>query len=102
MIAAARPNLSAAESRELEELLTEYGDIFAVRSDDCGRTDRVYHRTDKGEARPIRKPPRRLPLAKQAEVGEMLDDMQRRGDIEQPDNILSVLCVYFWTNFLTS
>jgi hypothetical protein len=32
VIAAARPNLSDAESKELEEL-TQYGDIFAVKSD---------------------------------------------------------------------
>jgi hypothetical protein len=40
-IAAARPNLSDAESRDLEELLTEYGDIFAIDSDDYGWTDKV-------------------------------------------------------------
>jgi hypothetical protein len=34
VIAAAKPNLSDAESRELEELLTDYGDIFVVNSDD--------------------------------------------------------------------
>jgi hypothetical protein len=48
VIAAARPYLSDAESRDLEEL-TEYGDIFAMKSDDCGRTDRVYQRIGTGE-----------------------------------------------------
>jgi hypothetical protein len=79
----ARPNLSDAESRESEELLTEYTDIFAMKSDDCGRTDRIYHRIDTGEARPIRQSPKRLPQAKQADVGEMLENMQRRGVIEE-------------------
>jgi hypothetical protein len=60
----------------LEELLTEYEDIFAMDSDDYGWTNRVYHRTDTGEARLIRQPPRRLPLAKQADVGMMLKDIQ--------------------------
>jgi hypothetical protein len=41
VIAAAKPNLSDAYSRQLEELLTEYGDIFAMDSDDYGRTDRM-------------------------------------------------------------
>jgi hypothetical protein len=81
VIAAAKPNLSDAESRKLEELLTEYGDIFAIDSN--GRTDKVYHRIHSGEARPIRHPPRRLPLAKQADVGEMLKDIQRRGFTEE-------------------
>jgi hypothetical protein len=48
VIAAARPNLSDAESRELEEHLTEYGDIFAMKSDDYGQKDRVNHRVDTG------------------------------------------------------
>jgi hypothetical protein len=39
-------------------------------------TDTVYHHTDMEEARPIHQPPERLPLAKQAEAGEILKDMQ--------------------------
>jgi hypothetical protein len=46
----------------------------------------VYHRIDTGDARPIRQPPRRIPLAKQEEVEEMLDDMQRHGVIEESDS----------------
>jgi hypothetical protein len=38
--------LHDADSRELKELLTEYGEIFAMKTDDYGRTDRVYHRID--------------------------------------------------------
>jgi hypothetical protein len=83
---AARPQLSNGEFRELEEFLAEYEDIFAVDSEDHGRTNKVYHRIDTGDTRPIRQPPRRLPLAKQAEVSEMLDDMQRCGVIEESDS----------------
>jgi hypothetical protein len=53
VIAAAGPNLSDAESRELEELLTEYGDISAMKTDDYGQTNGVYCSIDTGEARPI-------------------------------------------------
>jgi hypothetical protein len=45
-----KPNMSDGESQELEELLTEYGDIFAMDSDDYEQTDRVYHCTDTGQA----------------------------------------------------
>jgi hypothetical protein len=67
VIAAVRPNPSAAECRELEELLTEYWDIFAKKMDDYGRTERVYGHIllDAGEARRIRQNPRRLSLANQ-------------------------------------
>jgi hypothetical protein len=79
---AARPHLSNGEFRELEELLAEYKDTFTVDNEDHGRINKVYHRIDTGDEQTIRQPPRRLPLAKQAEVSEMLDDMQRRGIIE--------------------
>jgi hypothetical protein len=69
LIAVARPNLCDAESRELEELLTEYGDIFVMDSGEHGRADSVQHRIDTGEARQFRQRPGRLPLTKQTDVG---------------------------------
>jgi hypothetical protein len=83
---AAGPQLSNGEFQDLEEILTEYEDIFAVDSEDHGRTNKLYYRIDTGDARPIHQPPRRLSLAKQAEVSEMLDDMQRRRVIEESDS----------------
>lgn len=64
VITAARPNLSDAESQELEELFTEYGDIFVMKSDNYERTDQVCNRVDTGNARPIHRPLRRLLLPK--------------------------------------
>jgi hypothetical protein len=49
MIAAAKPNLSEAESQEFEELI-EYRNIFAIHSDDYGWTIRVHRCIDSGEA----------------------------------------------------
>jgi hypothetical protein len=85
VIATAKPHLTSRELRELEEL-SEYEDIFAGDNEDYGRTNKVYHRIDTGDTRPIRHPPRRLPLAKQAEVNEMLNDMQCRRVIEESDS----------------
>jgi predicted ArsR family transcriptional regulator len=64
VITAAKPHLSNGEFQELNELLTEYEDIFATDDEDYGRTNKMYHRIDTGNARPIRQPPRRIPLAK--------------------------------------
>jgi hypothetical protein len=50
VIAAVRPNLSVTEFGELEELPTKYGDIFAMKSDNYGWTNRIYHHIYKGEA----------------------------------------------------
>jgi hypothetical protein len=83
VISDAKPDLDTTETQALEGLIAEFLDVFATNSDDFGRTDRVRHRIDTGHARPIRQPPRRLPLAKQAE--NMLDDMKRRGVIEESE-----------------
>jgi hypothetical protein len=85
VLAAARSNLSNERTKELEELITEYEDIF-VTSSDYGQNERLYHRINIGNVRPSRQPPRRLPLAEQAEVGEMLEDMQQRRVIEDCDS----------------
>jgi hypothetical protein len=63
----------------VKEILTEYEDIIARDDEDYGWTNKVYHGIDTGDARPIRQPPRSTPLTKQAEVKEMLDNMQRHG-----------------------
>jgi hypothetical protein len=86
VIADARPNLSRKEAQALEELIANYQDVFETKSGDHGRTENVYHRIDTGDARPIRQPPRRLPLVKQAEVTDMLEDIKRKGVIEESDS----------------
>jgi hypothetical protein len=96
MIVAARHNLGVGEIRELEGLIAAYEDVFATQSGDYGRTNRVYHRIDTGEARPIRQPPRRLPLAKRTDATEMLEDMRRRGVIEESDSPWSSPVVLVW------
>jgi len=55
-------------------------------SGDHGRTEKVYHRIDTGDAQPILQPPRKLTLAKQAEVNGMLKDMKSKGVIEKSDS----------------
>jgi hypothetical protein len=61
VIASAKANVREAESRELEEFLTEYGVIFAMKIDVYIQTHSMYYRINMGEARPIRQLPKRLP-----------------------------------------
>jgi hypothetical protein len=77
VIAAARLDLSEAESQELEELLTEYWDIFEMKSGDCGRNNSVYHQIDNGMG------PTHSPfLVSQTEVGKKLKNMEQHGSSE--------------------
>jgi hypothetical protein len=83
VIAGAGPNLGIREALALEELIADYQYVFETRSGDHGRTVKVYHKIDTGDARPIRQPPRRLPLAKQTELNNILVDMKSKGVIEE-------------------
>jgi hypothetical protein len=57
-----------------------------------------YHRIDMIEAQPIRQTMRRLPLAKQADVCEIFDDMQQCGVIKESDSPWSFPVVLVWKN----
>jgi hypothetical protein len=46
VVSSARTNLNVGESQVFEEFITEFQEILATKSDDYGRTDRVYHRID--------------------------------------------------------
>jgi hypothetical protein len=51
-------------------------------SDDHGQTDRLYQRID-GRGQKDSLTPQETPLAKHAEVGDVFDDIQHRGDFEE-------------------
>lgn len=87
--------LKHGEIQELEELL-EYRDIFAMDIDDYGQTNSVRYHIETGGAQLIRQPPKRLPLAKQADVGEMLKDMQCCGVIKESDSPWSISDILIW------
>ena len=66
----------------LQEALMEFADVFSSGPEDMGGTDYVKHTIDTGDSRPIRLPPRRLPIAKQDCETEEVQKMLKRGVIE--------------------
>jgi hypothetical protein len=78
VISGAKPNLDTTETQKLEKLITGFQDVFATKGGDFRHADRGYHLIDTGDAWPIRQPPSRLPLAKQAVVN-VFDDMKEKG-----------------------
>ena len=54
-----------------------------VGSDDFQGTDVVEHRIITGDAKPIRKPPYRVPFALRKEMNDQIQDMLNKGIIEQ-------------------
>uniref|UniRef100_A0A2C9KYW7 Peptidase A9 domain-containing protein n=1 Tax=Biomphalaria glabrata TaxID=6526 RepID=A0A2C9KYW7_BIOGL len=78
-------NLSMEEYNKSEKLILEFMDIMPNDENDCGRTNLVQHSIDTGNARPIRKPSRRLQLAKQQEALDMLERMKQQ-EVIKPSN----------------
>lgn len=66
-------------------LLRKYRKVFALHDNELGRTNLVQHRINTGNHQPIKQAPRRVPLAKQQEVCQMLREMEDQKFIE-PSN----------------
>ncbi|KAJ8391411.1 hypothetical protein AAFF_G00090410 [Aldrovandia affinis] len=75
-------HLEPEQQEELWQLLTEFKGIFALTDAEIGRTHLVHHQIDTGDARPIRSPPRRLPMAYREAAECAIDEMQHAGIIE--------------------
>ncbi|KAJ8412696.1 hypothetical protein AAFF_G00116470 [Aldrovandia affinis] len=75
-------HLEPEQQDELWQLLTEFKGIFALTDAEIGRTHLVHHQIDTGDARPIRSPPRRLPMAYREAAECAIDEMQHAGIIE--------------------
>ena len=63
-------NLHRGDHLRAEALLANFADVFSTGDDDQGKTGLVTHRINTQDSMPIRQIPRRLPLAKQAEVND--------------------------------
>ncbi|GFV44460.1 retrovirus-related Pol polyprotein from transposon 412 [Trichonephila clavipes] len=66
--------LSPEKKSSAERLFQEFEDVFSRNSSDIGHTTVTQHRIDTADHPPIKQHPRRLPFAKQEEVGTLLRD----------------------------
>jgi hypothetical protein len=77
--------LTSEQRQDLNALLEEYSDVFALRSSELGRTDSVQHTIELLDEHPIRQPPRPIPFALREKVAEMIEDYLERRVI-RPSN----------------
>ena len=54
-------------------MLCEFSDLFSSGAGDLGSTDLVKHEFRTGDVKPIRQPPRRLPLSKRKQTKEEME-----------------------------
>ena len=75
-------NLTNEELLKARNLLLRYKDVFSAHDSDIGRTSVVQHEIDTGDVTPIRQRPRRVPVAREKEVEDMIEEMKRDRVIE--------------------
>jgi hypothetical protein len=68
----------------MEPVLRKYRHVFHVDGcNDFRGTDLIEHQIVSGEAKPIRKPPYRIPFALRKEMDKQVQDMLEKGVIEE-------------------
>ena len=73
--------LAEEEKQRLGILLRTYSDVFSVGDHDLGCTNLVRHHINTGDGKPIKQPPRRLPIHQRDEADMQVRNMLDRGVI---------------------
>lgn len=73
--------LTESQQKQLQQLMNEYRDIFALSPEELGGTNWVQHTIDTGDASPIRMRPYRLPEAQKERIEKCIDEMLDQGVI---------------------
>ena len=76
-------HLEDTQRTKVVELLIKMKRVFAVNSEDLGRTDLVEHEIDTGTARPIKQRPRQTPIAFKSEEEKGIQSMLKKGAIRE-------------------
>ena len=76
-------DLKDMDKSSVAKLLTKYGDLFSTNDTDISQTTLVKHSIDTGDARPIKQPPRRVPLAYVEDEKGVIQDMISQGVIRK-------------------
>ena len=75
--------LTDEERQQMYCVLVEYADVFADQPDDFGRTSKLKHSINTGDAQPIRQQVRRIPPYRREEARKLLSDMLSK-EVIQP------------------
>lgn len=80
-----KKNRSSVEKNELKHFVLQYSDIFVGSDGNLVPTDLTAHKIDTGGAKPIKLPPRRLPISQRDVAEREIESMLQKGVIE-PSN----------------
>ncbi|CAG2219653.1 unnamed protein product [Mytilus edulis] len=84
--------LNEGQIDQLESLLKRHIQTFSKNKDDLGRATAIKHKIDTGNAKPVKQPPRRLPLTKRDEVDKEIQRLLD-GKIIEPSKSPWASCI---------
>ena len=76
-------NKDSGVKSALAETLVRHSEVFSKHDEDLGKTGLVEHTINTGNSRPLRQPPRRVPLAFEGEEKKVIETMQKQGIIQK-------------------
>ena len=72
-------NLTPQEVKQLNDLIIEFSDIFALDQSELSSIDVITHAIDTGDSAPIKQHPRRIPFALCSKVDHLVSEMLDQG-----------------------
>ena len=75
-------DLTQDQFQQLEQLICDNVDVFALDDSELGCTSFVQHRIDTGDQPPIKQPIWRVPFVYRNKIAEMVEDMEKQGVIK--------------------
>ena len=79
----AREGRPEEERRKIASLLNRFEHVFSKDDDDLGTTHLLEHTINTGSSKPLKQPPRRVPLAFANEEKLVIEQMERQGIIRK-------------------
>ena len=74
------------EKQIIKNLLAYHQVVFSVDDNDLGLTQLAEHRIDTGNATPVKQPPRRVPIALAHEEKAAIDQLKKKGVIQESNS----------------
>ena len=78
MVSEAGNQLSQQEKDQLFTVLLEFEDVFSDGPGDLGRTAKIKHEINTGDAKPMRQQVRRIPQVRREEASKLLGEMLKK------------------------
>lgn len=79
-------SLEREQHEEMQTLVNQFSDVFALSPNELGHTELTKHVVDTGNHKPIKQPPRRTPFLLRKQTEDMIQQMIQQGVIKHSNS----------------